>query len=301
MKYDGLGEKALFFSFHPIVTFVYFVCLIIAGIFFNHPLFYGCSLCSGIVYAGVLKGTQTVRNHIFLFIFLAIFMSVINGLFSHNGMTVLFFLNNNRITVEAITYGAVLAMMITSLIIWFGILQVLLSPDKIIYLFGRILPSLALTISLVLRFIPLLRRRAQMIHEAQVSMGRGKEKKLFHRIRQRMKEISILIAWSMESSIETGDAMEARGYGLLRRTSFHLYHFHWRDTLLLLVIAVICVPVVYGIMQDAGKVYYFPGYHDPSPFLLNIVTLAFYVGLLVLPLVLDVIGELQWKRYVSKM
>ena len=64
--------------------------------------------------------------------------ALVNGFFTHNGATVLFYLGPNRITKEAFCYGAVMALMIAAVIFWFGSFGVLMTADKMIYLFIRL-------------------------------------------------------------------------------------------------------------------------------------------------------------------
>ena len=82
---------------------------------------------------------------------------------------------------------------------------------------------LGLTLSMIFRFIPLLKARFREISMGQRCMGRHVTGGFMAKLRQVTKEVSILISWSLEAAIETSDSMEARGYGLPGRTSFHLF------------------------------------------------------------------------------
>ncbi|MFQ9847439.1 MAG: energy-coupling factor transporter transmembrane component T [[Clostridium] leptum] len=151
-------------------------------------------------------------------------------------MTVLFYLNDNAITAEAILYGLASATMLVSVVMWFSCFNKIMTADKIIYLFGRVIPVVALLISMCFRFIPLLKSRFREIHEAKM-YGTKIPQARWSRAAAG-KEISILIAWSLEAAIETSDSMEARGYGLHGRTSFHIFKFAKRDRNALIIIAV---------------------------------------------------------------
>lgn len=290
-----LSEKGTLIKFHPIVNLVYFL-LVFAVIFTsNHPLLSIITFTLSTGYLVYLEGIEVLKRIVAITLVLVIIMSIINGLFSHNGVTILFFLNNNRITLEAFMYGANLAMIISCVIWWFEILQKIITTDKWMYLFGRISPSFALTLSMVFRFIPLVKRRFLKIRQGQKSLGRKPG------IRQSMKEVSILIAWSLESAIETGDSMEARGYGLKGRTSFHLYSWTIGDIVLLGVIFIIFIPVAFGMYRGVFDVYFFPAFSFLNTGVWQYISFIFYTLFLALPLVIDIIGELSWKRYALKM
>ena len=69
-----------------------------------------------------------------------------------------------------------------------------MTSDKFIYLFGKAAPVLGLTLSMVFRFLPLLKIRYQEISMGQKCMGRHGQKGIIARARQTVKEVSILIS-----------------------------------------------------------------------------------------------------------
>ena len=191
--------------------------------FAMHPVFLLSSFFMAWCYSILLRGIKAIRFNCLVLIPAILLMTLFNTLNVHNGVTVLFYLNDNRITLEAIIYGLASAIMLTSVIIWFSCFSVIVTADKFIYLFGRAAPVLALTLSMIMRYIPLLQHRFREVAAAQRCMGRGlKGSSWIKRIRQFGKEVSILIAWSLEASIESADSMEARGYGLRGRSCFAL-------------------------------------------------------------------------------
>lgn len=134
----------------------------------------------------------------------------------------------------------------------------------------------------------------------QKCMGRHGQKGLLARARQTVKEVSILISWSLEASIETSDSMEARGYGLPGRTSFHLFRFTHRDRNLLLALLAAGLPAAAGCMAGLTSIYYYPKIAlswEPLKF----AVLASYIILLLLPAVIDLSGEKKWQAYKSEI
>lgn len=292
---DGLGESSFFYRSHPLLNFLHFVLVIGVTMFSNHPLFLGLSFVLAWVYSTVLRGKKALKLNFCILLPMIVIMALINTLNVHNGVTVLFYLNGNRITLEAIVYGVISAVVLSSVIIWFTCFSVIITADKFIYLFGRAVPALALTLSMIMRYIPLLQKRFREVSAGQRCMGRvTKGRGIINRIRQFGKEISILVAWSLEASIESSDSMEARGYGLRHRTSFHLFKIGtWEKILLTLFVVLGGVPAV-ACAFGKTSIYYYPAIQLPALSLMQLISLVAYGALMLLPIVLDLREARKW-------
>lgn len=298
----GLGENSEFAAFHPVVNLIYYVFVIGITMFSMNPVFLFITFLISFIYSVLLKGIKAAKFNCLLSIPVLVITAIINPLFSHDGVTVLFYLNMNPVTMEAVLYGIASAVLMASIIIWFSTFNVIMSSDKIIYLFGRIVPVIALTISMCFRFVPLLKNRFKEITEGQKCMGRDfTSGSVNSRIRQFFKEISILIAWSLETSIETADSMEARGYGLKGRTSFHLFKFTKRDFSCFLAMFLLGITVVIGCCLGKTDIYYYPSIYIPKTDIYTIIVGLAYFLLLILPIVIDIKGEIKWKQYSLEM
>ena len=82
--------------------------------------------------------------HRIFVILLFLVSSLINPLFNQNGMTVLLFINDTPITLEALVYGIFSSLTLVSVIVWFFTFSSVMTSEKIIYIFGRISPKTAL-------------------------------------------------------------------------------------------------------------------------------------------------------------
>lgn len=294
----GLGEKNEFSSYHPLVNLVYFVFIIAITMFSVNPIFLAMTFAASWFYSILLKGKKAIKFNCIFMIPIILITTILNPMFSHNGVTTLFYLNGNPVTMEAIIFGFISAILLTSIIIWFSVLNVIIKEDKFIYLFGRIIPVIALTISMCFRFVPLLKNRFREITEGQKCMGRDfSTGSIFGRLRQFFKEVSILIAWSLETSIETADSMEARGYGLRGRTSFHLYKFTKRDLVMLVSMLILGVVTSVGCFLGKTDIYYYPAIYIPETDIFTVIVEIFYLALLILPILIDIKGERKWKQY----
>lgn len=291
---DGLGEQAAFYRSHPLLNFTYFAFIIGVTMFSNHPLFLGLSFVMAWCYSIVLRGVRAVRFNCLVLLPALVLTVLLNTLNVHNGVTVLFYLNGNRITLEAIVYGCISALMLTSVIIWFSCFGAIVTEDKFIYIFGRIAPVIALTLSMILRYIPLLKNRFLEVSAAQRCMGRGGDTSVIAKIRRFGKEVSILIAWSLEASIESADSMEARGYGLHGRTSFHLFRLAGADCWILVLMLLLGGISAAACVMGQTNIYYYPTIMFPPVSFVQGVSLAAFGLLMLTAVVLDIRGMRQW-------
>lgn len=297
MLKDGLGDNTEFSGYHPLVSLTYFGFVIGITMFSLSPWFLMPTLIFAWGYSVVLKGIQGAKMNLIVSGSILLVMSLINTFFTHNGETVLFYVNTNRITLEAFVYGTAAAIMLISVIIWFSCFNVIMSADKIIYIFSKIAPILGLTLSMIFRFVPLLKSRYKEIAMGQKCMRMDYKKGIVAKCRQLTKEISILIAWSLEASIESADSMEARGYGLRGRTSFHLFKFTKRDLWLLIGMFFLGSVVTAGCVLKKTSMFFYPKIIMPTMDLTTVALLVAYVVLLVLPIIIDLRGEERWRQF----
>lgn len=298
---NGLGESGTFATYHPLVNFIFFLFAIGITMFSIDPIFLAVTLVASWIWSILLGGKKAVKFNLIMTVPVMIVMAIINTLFTHNGATVLFYLNYNRITLEAFLFGMAGAVMISSVIVWFTCFNKIMTSDKFIYLFGKVAPVLGLTLSMIFRFIPLLKSRYNEISMGQKCMGRHVEKGFFAKARQLIKEVSILISWSLEASIETSDSMEARGYGLPGRGSFHLFKFDTRDKKIMAFMVTLGLIASLGCALGKTTIYYYPVIMMGEWDLLRILTLVSYSILLFTPLVIDILGEKKWQAYESEI
>ena len=304
-------------NYHPWVSTVYYVAIIGLTMFSNSPVLLFISFFAAVIYALYLKsidGEQgefddslggatpgsLLKRIAIMFIFISLFGCIINGFFTHNGATVLFYIGPNRITLEAFIYGGVMALLVVSVITWFMSFGVVMTSDKLINVFGRLSPVLGLTVSMIFRFIPLLRKRYKEIKMGQKALGRsiGETKGFINKMRQGIKEISILVSWSLEASIESADSMSARGYGLPGRTSYRIFKFGRRDSLMIGVILLLAAVVITGFAMGVSKTYYYPTFEIEGNNQGTLTALMYtaFTLLALLPTIVEYMGELAWKK-----
>lgn len=295
-----------FTTYHPIINFSYFCVVLIIGMFFNHPVVLGISLFSAIIYSILLLGWKKSLKFNFLFMLpMLIIVALINPMFNHAGVTILFYLDNgNPITFESIVYGVVLAITLVIVIIWFSCYNKIMTSDKFIYLFGRIIPALSLIFSMVLRFVPKFKAQLKVISNGQKCIGRDVSNgNIIARARHGVTILSIMITWALENAIETADSMKARGYGLKGRTAFSLYRFDKRDGILLIIMSLLLITFLGGMISGSTFAQYNPiiiiGGVEP----LTIGSMITYGSLLLfclIPVGVDFYYEIKWLKMMRK-
>ena len=294
---DGLGEGSTFAGCHPAVNLIFFLFTIGITMFSMSPVFLAVTLVFSWLYSILLNGKKAIKSNLLFTLPIVVIMAVINTFFTHNGATVLFYVNNSRITLEALLYGLAAAVLLSSIIVWFSCFNVVMTSDKLIYIFGKAAPVLGLTLSMIFRFIPLLKARFREISMGQRCMGRHVTGGSMAKLRQVTKEVSILISWSLEAAIETSDSMEARGYGLPGRTSFHLFKMTPTDKVLLAGTGISGIIAAVGCALVKTSIYYYPKVAFGQWDMPTVITFAAYMVLLAIPIVTDILGENKWQQY----
>ena len=133
-------------------------------------------------------------------------------------------------------------------------------------------------------------------------MGRGDgSRHPIKKLRIFSKELSILIAWSLEAGIETSDSMEARGYGLKGRSSYTIYRFDRRDLCVLLLILLLGGVVLIGCVEKMNGLLFYPRIVFRKAGWLKIPVYGAFAGLCLLPVVIELLGEWKWRRLYSNM
>ncbi|MFF2483428.1 energy-coupling factor transporter transmembrane component T [Paenibacillus sp. NPDC058071] len=296
-------KRDSFSSYHPLVNFVYFGAMLASAMIFMHPVLQALSLISALAYSILLKGKKAAVFALLYMLPLFIVMAVANPVFNHAGVTILFYLKNgNPVTLESILYGIASACMFITVLIWFSCYNAVMTSDKFIYLFGKMIPALSLILSMALRFVPRYIEQIKNISKAQRSIGRHPSQgNPLQRAKNAMKIVSIMTTWALENAIETADSMKARGYGLPGRTSFSLYRFDNRDRIGMAAMLGLLAVVLTGAAYGENSARYFPSIKMADTTMFSAVLYAAYGLLCLLPVIIHVAEAMKWKSIASRM
>lgn len=288
-----------FSSYHPSVLMVYFAAVIAITMFAGHPVLLVLALAGGFCLSLTAEeSARSVKNLVFFSLFF-ILISLSNPLFSHKGITVLFFLNSNPVTLESLFYGMGTGAMVVGVMYWFRNYSAIMTTEKFLYLFGRIMPRLTLVFSMVIRFIPLFTNQIRKVANSQKALGGFSEEGYIARIKSGINVFSVMITWSLEMAVETSDSMRSRGYGIQKRSSFSIYRFTARDLLMLLFLAGLSGYVLFGMSTGSMFFAYYPGMTAISTDFTAMSVYAAFACLVFLPSLIEIKEIVKWKYSLS--
>lgn len=255
-----MRKQDAFSGFHPAVNVLYYAMVLLFSMCLMHPVYLLISLTGAMAYDILLRGRRAVRFAVAGLLPMALFAAAVNPAFNHEGATILTHLpGGNPLTLESILYGAAAAAMLAAVVLWFSSYQLVMTSDKFVYLFGRIIPALSLVLSMALRFIPRFRAQLHTVSEAQTCLGRDTQNgSLLRRMKNALRVFSITVTWSLENAIETADSMRARGYGLPGRTAFSIYRLDSRDRAALAWLGFCGFDLIAGWMAGGMYFRYYP-------------------------------------------
>lgn len=286
-----------FATYHPVVNFAFFCMVIGIEIFVVHPVFQILGLLGALTYGIILGGKSTAKFSLCFLFPVIIAVAVINPLVNHRGSTILFYTKYSHITLEAAIYGLLMGIMLAAVMLWFFCYNRVMTSDKFIYLFGRIIPATSLVFSMVLRFIPNFRTQISRITEAQTCVGFNDEsKKIKQKVRKGARIMSAMFTWSLENSIDTADSMKARGYGLKNRTSFSIFKMENRDIAVLVVMCVACVLVFIGVARGSCSIEFYPDIIMPPVTLMSCIVYVAYGILCFMPALIQIKEAVIWRH-----
>lgn len=290
-----------FSKLHPTVNFIFFAFVLVLSMFIMNPVCLALSLVCAFVNAVYLNGIKTVKLCLEFILPMVLLVIIINPVFNHQGVTILtYFPWENPLTLESIVYGTASAALLSSVVLWFSVFNSVITSDKLVYLFGRIIPSLSLVISMALRFVPKFTTQFNNVRNAQRCIGRDiSDGSVIKRIKNGIRIISIMLSWSMENAIETADSMKSRGFGLKGRTAYSIYKFDKRDLIVLIIVALLGITVSVSAITGVIDFNYYPSIKGNIFDVLSLVTFFLYGILMLIPTILNAGEGFKWKRLRS--
>jgi len=298
-----MKNRDVFSSYHPIVNFVYFALVLTFTMVFMHPALLACSLICAAAYAIYLNGRKAVRFMLLYLLPMMLLTAALNPAFNHKGATILTYLSSgNPLTLESLVYGFAAAAMLAAVICWFSCYNAVMSSDKFVYLFGRIIPGMSLVLSMTLRFVPKFKAQFKAVSDAQKCLGvRATKSGACPPISRGLKVLSVMVTWALENAIETADSMKSRGYGLKGRTAYSIYHFDSRDRTALAVLLLFGAYILAGSFLKLTYWRYFPIIKGANLQAASASVFAAYFALCSMPLAINRREDRKWKRSKSKI
>jgi energy-coupling factor transport system permease protein len=248
-----------FRSMHPSVALLYYAGLLLFAVLVFHPLFLATEI-AGLLVLLLLQGQgRLLLRGLPVMLLMAASVALLNPLFSHRGAHILFYWLDQPVTLEAVLYGLMMMAVLLTVFIWFISYNYTVTTDRFMYLFAAAAPRTALLTLMAIRFVPLFQRRLRQITLIQrlrgVDVSTGSLRK---RMRDGMTLLKVLLTWSLEEALQTGDSMTARGYGTAKRSTYSIYKLDLQDKLVLVLLTVSGVVTLLCWLQGYGTLDIYP-------------------------------------------
>lgn len=261
-------------TYHASTLALYPLLLVILSLMMEHPLFVAMMLSvvlAGLWLAGGL-GTF-MRTMRFILPLLCLFL-LLNLLINKNGVTVLykgdlnlFVIGKLRITLEAVVFGLVMMMRMLAVVAAFALYMAWLPGDRAFGLFAKWAGRSSVTTMLAARLITYLGEQSEQVRDVMKTRGvRFEQGGLWKRLNAHRPLLNVILISSLEGSWSVAEAMEARGFGQGKRSSYQRERWSRRDLGASLAMLVAFVVAILFAAQGALGFTFYP---RMQPFLLN--------------------------------
>ena len=279
-----------FSQLHPAVNLLFFVLVLLITMLQLHPAFLAVSgLWAGLSFGRFWAEVTLGGADAFI---LMLLIALGNALLNPAGETVLFtYLGGRTFTLESLAWGGSAAVLFGSVVTWFACFHRVMTGEKLMHLFGRFTPTLALLFCMVLRFVPEFSRQLRTLSQTRSSLGLGVEQcaTLTQKISCASTQLAAFLSLALEQAADTANSMRSRGYGLPGRSSYTAFRMDGFNAALLVVLVALGGLTLTSLTLGAGGSSYFPG-----------ITLAsgrwLWVGIVSECLLMGVPIVLNWKK-----
>lgn len=313
-------NDTIFDRYRPAVALVYCGVLLAFSMAAMHPVYLLTTFVGLVVYKTVLCGAKAALSGILWQAPLILILAIANPLFASAGSTELFRIGLHAVYLEALCYGLCQGLMLVNVLLAFSIAAYVVSSDKVVCVLGNATPTLALMISMTMRLVPQFVRRGKAIADTQkactaaasarsacnvsapsCSAGARPNANAASRcakprraaLANSLRLSTVLMSWGMEDSLETADAMRARGWGAAtKHTTYQRYRFRKTDAFACAFIAVLTVVAAVSAVAACGEFKFYPRIAGLAPWFSYIP----YVLLVALPTILEVKERRTWLR-----
>ncbi|MDY2777491.1 MAG: energy-coupling factor transporter transmembrane component T [Collinsella sp.] len=224
-------KHTAFDTSHPLVAAVYLALTLVMTMSSLQPVLILISLLGALACGCCLRGAAATAAGLRWQLPIIAIIALLNPIFSASGATELFRIGVRAVYLESVCYGVAMGALLVASMTWLQVASELLPFDKVMTLFGNVAPVIALMLSMTMRLVPRFLRKGRMVSAVHGSITLS-DRRALDEVRGRMRLSSILMGWGMEDSLETADAMRARGWGgAPRRTTYTRHRLSSLDVL----------------------------------------------------------------------
>jgi energy-coupling factor transport system permease protein len=201
------------------VSAAWALAIIAAAIIVSHPLVLAAMLAGLLVAAAGAGVGHEIRRGLRAALLVAIPIVLVNVLVSRQGLTVFARLGSlgpfgqGDLTVEALAFGAVVALQVAIVILAAMLASLAVDPDELLRIVRRLSFRSALTASLAVRMVPLLAADMQRLAEAQRTRPPGGTRG----VRARLAIVAAVLSGALDRAMDVAATLEVRGFAGARR------------------------------------------------------------------------------------
>jgi energy-coupling factor transport system permease protein len=199
------------------VAALWALALTAAALVLYHPLALAALILAILAAARGAGVARELQRALRTALIVALPIVLINVLVSRQGLTVFARLGDlgpfgqGDLTVEALVYGAVIALKVTALVLIAALASLAIDPDALLRICRRLSFRSALTASLAVRMLPLLAADAQRLADAQRTRPAGAPRGA------RAALIGAVVAGSLDRALDVAATLEVRGFAAAPR------------------------------------------------------------------------------------
>lgn len=284
---------------HTVFLLIYLAALLLLPLILSHPLYQLGVFLIIISAVFVSDAVEECLPFLVMGIWIAMFVIILNPLIAQSGSTILFngpelpVMGRLRITLEAICYGATMGVRLMAIILAFALYNAVVHPDKVTGIFSRFAWKSSLVVSLATRMIPTAARDLYSAREVQQMRGVDFDSGSFgERIKKYSWLVEVLLSTLLEGSLETAEAMQARGFGSGRRSSYYSELVRPRDYFCLFSGLAAFAAAIYARLKGYADFSFYP---QLDSFIVG--SDLIWLGVIMLCLVFPLILSWGWKHW----
>ena len=306
-------KRTVFDTYHPLVAALYLSAALIFPMIALQPVYLAISLIFAVAYNIFLRGWQATARTLAWQLVLLAAIAIINPLFSQSGSTVLFMWGgHNAFYLESLIYGICMGCMLITVMQWFSNFSHIMTSDKIMQLTGNTMPTIGLMITMILRLVPQFIRRNTAVRSTQQACTAAPPKaassagsavserssqsflsRKAEPVKHYFRDLSVLMGWGMEDSLETSEAMRARGWGSAeKRTTYQRSDLRGVDIVLLIIMGILVVGNAFLAWVACSQFQFYP----TIPHLTLWWGYIPYALFLIIPVILELKERIAWNR-----
>jgi len=245
------------------VAALWTLALATAALILYHPLVL-LALLAGVLCAGAGAGVGHLlarSMRVGAIVWLPIVL--VNVLVSHEGLTVFARLGDLgpfgqvNLTVEALVFGAVVALKVMLLMLITTLASLAVDPDESLRIVRRLSFRSALTASLAMRMIPVLAADARRLAEAQRTRPDGPPRGT----RGQVALLRSVLGGSLDRAMDVAATLEVRGFATARRAPYARRPWSRHDIAFLASAVAILAVSVFGRLAGAASFKAYPELH----------------------------------------